>query len=780
MQIKLREDEDIEEAITSTGTGIDPDAYPELLADLIDALDINEHLSTDHRGEIDDEDFAWHDAPDGPQYPCHDQDHLDATAKHIGDAPDHAQPQIKARAKAIAQRKGLKIPDTLQHNDDDGNDQKNNEAFEANIETLQEAKWTQATKDAYYAEHPENFADPKNKAYPIKDASDVGDAWGLAGHADHPDQVRAKIIAIAKRLKIAHGLPDTAQDFAKEAVVLPSNQPQSNCIARLKVCWIEDNVVSLNNRQYTQQAVDSLIASGQARIADSNALPLTCYLSHEDAELDKTLCIVGRVSQIWREGTKGMALIDVPDTSAGRDLLSLCEGGFIKSISLRASDPQMQVSRNSSLPQVVSAKLQGIDFTTSPGLSQIARITDVLRESFKDENMLIEAFPSLENTMDKLKEDGIEPLASGVTQGVADTTPGDGYANRVMSMPPKFQEPGDEPAMASAVEAHKIVHDHLANVLDATVAPIHGKESSALPTLSEAGRKIAMAHATKLVAAHDEAAKQASMSCEGGYESHMQKMMKPADDGMDDGDDDDDDDKLNGNNGNSNGDDDDDNSESFVLNLIKEAQKQEARKVAKESKKIAKQLIQEAYAKQELHTQKAPLPIQKEPAKQPIKEANKPMTPEERARLLEELQKDGFEIKPPKTVEEKRQEEFDAMLNAKIAEAQEKMQAQFDARLTEMQQRIPQRFTATPPQRKSMVEGSNANAEAPKRTYYRHGDYLREQLSSREFREQLLDRSRPLPKDINIEHLLNELKKEYLGMYDYKWGLTGDMSYGVF
>jgi hypothetical protein len=715
------------------------------------------------------------------------------------------------------------------------------------METLQEAKWTQAAKDAYYKEHPENFADPKSQGYPIRDASDVGDAWGLAGHADHPDQVRAKIIAIAKRLKLTHGLPDTAQDFAKEtitpidsaqdgakesvvlsdtaqeapaketialpgveqedvtkettapidttqsivkeAVVLPTADTQSNCIARLKVCWIEDNVISLNNRQYTQQAVDSLIASGQARIADSNALPLTCYLSHEDAELDKTLCLVGRVSQIWREGAKGMALIDVPDTSAGRDLLSLCEGGFIKSISLRASDPQMQVSRNASMPQVIGATLQGIDFTTSPGLSQIARITDVLRESFKDENMLIEAFPSLENTMKKLKEDGIEPLANGVTVGVADTTPGDGYANRTMTMPPKFQEPGDEPAMASAVEAHKIVHDHLANVLDATVAPIHGKESSALPTLSEAGRKIAMAHATKLVAAHDEAAKQASMSCEGGYESHVQKMMKPADDGMDDGDDDDDD-KPNGNNGNNNGDDDDDdddNSESFVLNLIKEAQKQEARKVAKEAKKIAKQLIQETYAKQELHTQKAPLPIQKEPvkvqkepAKQPIKEANKPMTPEERARLLEELQKDGFEIKPPKTVEEKRQEEFDAMLNAKIAEAQEKMQAQFDAKLAEMQQRIPQRFMPTPPQRKSMVEGANADTEAPKRTYYRHGDYLREQLSNREFREQLLDRSRPLPKDINIEHLLNELKKEYLGMYDAKWGLTGDVSYGFF
>jgi hypothetical protein len=210
------------------------------------------------------------------------------------------------------------------------------------------------------------------------------------------------------------------------------------------------------------------------------------------------------------------------------------------------------------------------------------------------------------------------------------------------------------------------------------------------------------------------------------------------------------------------------------LNLIKESQKQESRKLAKEAQKIAKQLIQETYAKQELNTQKAPLPIQKEPAKETVKEANKPMTPEEKARLLEELQKDGFEVKPPKTIEEKRQEEFDAMLNAKIAEAQEKMQAQFDAKLAEMQQRIPQRFAMTPPQRKSMVEGANADTETPKRTYYRNGDYLREQLASREFREQLLDRSRPLPDGFNPEHALNELKKELLGLYDAMWGLTGN------
>jgi hypothetical protein len=52
---------------------------------------------------------------------------------------------------------------------------------------IYEAKWTQALKD----EHGKNggyFAGP-NKTFPLKDASDVEDAWNLAGHADDPDQV---------------------------------------------------------------------------------------------------------------------------------------------------------------------------------------------------------------------------------------------------------------------------------------------------------------------------------------------------------------------------------------------------------------------------------------------------------------------------------------------------------------------------------------------------------------------------------------------------------------
>lgn len=83
-------------------------------------------------------------------------------------------------------------------------------------EEIDRAKWTQAAREAYYKDHPENFAGP-DMSYPIKDASDIGDAWNLAGHAENPDAVRSKIKSIAKRLGLTDVLPDTAKEDEKRA-----------------------------------------------------------------------------------------------------------------------------------------------------------------------------------------------------------------------------------------------------------------------------------------------------------------------------------------------------------------------------------------------------------------------------------------------------------------------------------------------------------------------------------------------------------------------------------
>src|SRR5690242_271255 len=94
------------------------------------------------------------------------------------------------------------------------------------IEATQRAKWTQAARDAYLKEHPENFAGPDG-TYPIKDGDDVDSAWRLAGHAANPDAVRTKVKSIAKRLGLTESLPDTAKEDSSddERVIQPEELP---------------------------------------------------------------------------------------------------------------------------------------------------------------------------------------------------------------------------------------------------------------------------------------------------------------------------------------------------------------------------------------------------------------------------------------------------------------------------------------------------------------------------------------------------------------------------
>lgn len=76
---------------------------------------------------------------------------------------------------------------------------------------------------------------------------------------------------------------------------------------------------------------------------------------------------------------------------------------------------------------------------------------------------------------------------------------------------------------SSSREAHMRVHDHLAGVMDEAMGKAcHGSESARYQALiegqlDEAGKAIAMKHAQRLAAAHDESARQLGMKCEGCY-----------------------------------------------------------------------------------------------------------------------------------------------------------------------------------------------------------------------------------------------------------------------
>ncbi len=154
--------------------------------------------------------------------------------------------------------------------------------------------------------------------------------------------------------------------------------PQTR-LAQFKVFFLEDNAVSLNGRQYPTESVDRLIQSAQVVLSDPNALPMTCYLSHDDAYMDATRHLVGSITGAGRENSRAYAYIDISDTEAGRDLLTLARDRAIQTVSLRATNAEMYIANNNPLPLVGGAnlRLEGIDFTTSPGLPQVARIVDI-------------------------------------------------------------------------------------------------------------------------------------------------------------------------------------------------------------------------------------------------------------------------------------------------------------------------------------------------------------------------------------------------------------------
>src|SRR6266704_6984351 len=251
-----------------------------------------------------------------------------------------------------------------------------------------EAKWTSALKAAYFKSHPENCAGPDG-SYPIKDASDIGDAWDLAGHAANPDSVRARIKSIAKRLGFTSGLLATAT--AKENLTETSSTesapftPKAR-VATFKTKFLSDGAQSRNKRVYPQEAVDRLVQSGQLALETPGSDPLTCYISHGEADNDNSLKLAGKITKVWKFGSDAWANIEMPDTTTGREAAALAKHGYLKN-SLRATGAELRQSKSGGMPEVSGdgLRLLGIDFTTIPGIETVT-VEDVTLESAHGSN----------------------------------------------------------------------------------------------------------------------------------------------------------------------------------------------------------------------------------------------------------------------------------------------------------------------------------------------------------------------------------------------------------
>src|SRR5579885_252763 len=350
----------------------------------------------------------------------------------------------------------------------------------------------------------EDFAWPEERKYPIDSKAHLDAAAKLIGRAPENKQaeIKARAIRIAKRKGFT--LPQIWQDEEKDKKgTVESERPQKK-IGTLSICWLEYNARSLNGRIYPKATCDRIYQSGLRKLADPNGLPVTCFVSHETANNNVNTELVGRVVKLWQEGARFYALIDLADTRAGRDMLALAEGGYLKSGSMRVLGVELMHDRHYDLPLVVCQEgiepdLLGIDLTTRPGLADSARITQVLYES-TGQQCYCEALPFDKVTIES-KEDHPPAMPIPIFLQVA---------------------LGLLTEARSSREGHMHVHDHLAGVLDEVFGSKHGSESARYTALiegqlDEAGRAIAMKHAQRLAAAHDESARQLGMKCEGCY-----------------------------------------------------------------------------------------------------------------------------------------------------------------------------------------------------------------------------------------------------------------------
>lgn len=82
-------------------------------------------------------------------------------------------------------------------------------------EWIEFRQWTKEERDALKKGAIKgDFAGP-NETYPIASPADVADAWQLSGQSKNPDQIKVKIIEIAKRFGWIDALPPTAIEWAK-------------------------------------------------------------------------------------------------------------------------------------------------------------------------------------------------------------------------------------------------------------------------------------------------------------------------------------------------------------------------------------------------------------------------------------------------------------------------------------------------------------------------------------------------------------------------------------
>lgn len=151
--------------------------------------------------------------------------------------------------------------------------------------------------------------------------------------------------------------------------------------AKIVGTFLKKDAISLNNRLYPAGTVERAVTDAQQRLTQPGALPIQMLRRHGSADTDESLDVVGRITRVWLDGDKAKYEAEVPSTTAGKEMATLVQGGYINSVSLRAEPGSAVVEKgrigDRDLDVVTEFRLAGVDLTLYPGIRDDARVESI-------------------------------------------------------------------------------------------------------------------------------------------------------------------------------------------------------------------------------------------------------------------------------------------------------------------------------------------------------------------------------------------------------------------
>lgn len=149
--------------------------------------------------------------------------------------------------------------------------------------------------------------------------------------------------------------------------------------------FLEHNAVSKNGRVYPAHVVSEAVTAARADLV--KGIPLTSFATHDYALAEDPTKMIGRIGDIWEEGTTVKGRVDLFDTQIARDLAAAVKGEGLKTVSLRAAEFKMgkeQVDvQGVKMDAVERFRLAGIDFAMRPGID-MAQVQSYVLESTQE------------------------------------------------------------------------------------------------------------------------------------------------------------------------------------------------------------------------------------------------------------------------------------------------------------------------------------------------------------------------------------------------------------